>query len=490
MDGHALANPTWVDTCCFALSTLLGNKVSFPDSEAYDASITSYFAQQNSELRPHCIVTPTSAEDVSTIINKIVSIPLQEGQDESECPFAVRSGGHTSLIGGPNINDGVTIDLSALDSISLSGDGSTLSIGPGASWGNVYAFLDPLGLSVAGGRVAPVGVGGLTLGGGMSYLSPRYGFTCDTVRAFEVVLANGTIVTVTDDEHADLMAALRGGASNLGVVTRIDFRVVEQGPVWGGNVIYVLETETVENHFQALVELNTAEGYDEFASVIMSLTFPGALGVAVVADNIVYTKAQENPETLTGFFETPALNSTMRITGIHEIATEMGALPPDGRRQLSVVTTQKSNLPLLKATYHHWDSTLSAVQDIGGIVWSLSFQPLPPSIYARAATANALGFSDKTEPLFMVLLSATWDDENDDTRVEEAARTLFATLEDEARRLDSYDPFLYLNYAAEWQDPIASYGAESVEMLRRVAEEVDPDGVFRVRMPGGFKIPV
>lgn len=145
---------------------------------------------------------------------------------------------------------------------------------------------------------------------------------------------------------------------------------------------------------------------------------------------------------------------------------------------------------MLNATYLRWSSSLAAIEDVPGIVWSISLEPLPPAIYARASTTNSMGLSGASGSLVVTLLSATWEDEADDAKVEQAARALFTGIEDDARKLDAYEPYVYLNYAAEWQDPIATYGKESIEKLRRVSQVVDPKGVFRNKMPGGFKIPV
>jgi FAD/FMN-containing dehydrogenase len=100
-----------------------------------------------------------------------------------------------------------------------------------------------------------------------------------------------------------------------------------------------------------------------------------------------------------------------------------------------------------------------------------------------------MGLSQASGSLVVTLLSATWDDEADDAKVEQAARALFAGIDDDARKLDAYEPYIYLNYAAEWQDPIATYGKKSIEKLQRVSQVVDPKGVFKNKMPGGFKVP-
>ncbi|KAF4169039.1 hypothetical protein CNMCM6936_009636 [Aspergillus lentulus] len=463
--------------CCLALSTVLGDKVSFPPTNRYKSCIDAYFSQQNSNLQPLCIVSPTTVEEVSTAITTIT---------KSDCQFAIRSGGHTSFGGACNIANGITIDLRALNSITLSNDRTTVSVGVGASWGDVYAFLDPLGLSVAGGRAAQVGVGGLTIGGGISYFSPRYGWTCDTVTNFEVVLANGTVVQANENENPDLLVALRGGAANFGIITRVDFRAFEQGPIWAGTVYCALDT--IDEQLCAFADLNSAKGYDEYASLITSFGFAKGKGAAVV-NSVVYTKAEERPAAFEPIMKIPSMFSTVRLRSMHEMSLEQGSFAPNGKRQLSAVTTHASTVPMLNATYLRWSTSLAAIEDVPGIVWSISLEPLPPAIYARGSTMNSMGLSQASGALVVTLLSATWEDEADDGKVEQAARALFAGIEEDARKLDAVEPYRYLNYAAEWQDPIASYGKKSVEKLQQVSQAVDPKGIFKNKMPGGFKIP-
>ncbi|CBF71642.1 hypothetical protein AN6876.2 [Aspergillus nidulans FGSC A4] len=414
-----------VGACCLALSSLLGPKVSFPHTKPYIDSMNSYFSQQNAALRPLCVVSPTDADDVSTTIVSIAQASsLLSITDKSQCHFAIRSGGHTSLISeASNIQDGITIDLSGLNTIRLSDDQTTASVGVGATWGEVYSYLDSLNLSVAGGRAAQVGVGGLTLGGGISYHSPRYGWTCDTVSEFEIVLPNGTIVHATEEEHPDLTMALRGGSANFGIVTEVKLRAFKQGSVWGGHVYYPLET--INDQLRAFESFNTARGYDDSNLLISDCT--------------------------------------------HRC----------GDRQLNVVITHGTTVDMLNATYLRWKSSLPEIEDVRGIVWSVSLEPLPPAIYARAPRKNALGLSNTTGSQVVTLLSATWEDETDDERIYNTARALFEGIEEDARRLNNYESFLYLNYAADWQDPIASYGESSIEMLKRVSRDVDPEGLFR-----------
>lgn len=104
-----------------------------------------------------------------------------------------------SIPGASNSQGGVAIDLSALNKIDVSTDRATASVGPGARWGNVYETLEPMNLAVVGGRVSDVGVGGLILGGGMSYFSNRYGLAADNVINFEVLQILPISITLKTD---------------------------------------------------------------------------------------------------------------------------------------------------------------------------------------------------------------------------------------------------------------------------------------------------
>lgn len=132
------------------MSSLLGEqKIALPASAAYHGSVESYFSQQQQALSPACIVLAQTTEEISTTMEVLTQ--------HSQCNFAVRSGGHTNWAGASNIADGVVIDLRGLNSIDIHRETSTVSVGAGATWDDVYAKLDPLGLSVNGGRAAGVG---------------------------------------------------------------------------------------------------------------------------------------------------------------------------------------------------------------------------------------------------------------------------------------------------------------------------------------------
>lgn len=101
-------------------------------------------------------------------------------------------------------------------------DTTIASVQPGARWGAVYKALEPSGVAVAGGRADVVGVGGFITGGGYSFYAGTMGWACDAVHNFELVLANGSVIDVNREQHADLFQVLKGSSGNLGLVTRVD----------------------------------------------------------------------------------------------------------------------------------------------------------------------------------------------------------------------------------------------------------------------------
>lgn len=147
--------------------------------------------------------------------------------------FSIRSHGHLPNPGFASIDSsGVLIDLRKLSDVSVSKDKSVVSAGSGATWGDVYEAVDPLGLYAVGTRYLGVGVGGSTLGGGIPIIPSLYGLACDNVKNFEVcldnfcnsdrsdhvqvVLGNSSVVNANENENPDLYKALKGGGSNFG----------------------------------------------------------------------------------------------------------------------------------------------------------------------------------------------------------------------------------------------------------------------------------
>jgi hypothetical protein len=152
------------------------------DSVDFKLWRSSYHAQQVSEVTPACVVQPCNAAEVSTAI-RIIKHEYDARHNEpstfsGDCSakglFAIRSGGHSHVAGAANLEGGIVIDMSLLNEVTPSVDGTSVVIGMGARWGHVFNMLEKRGLAVVGGRASDVGVGGFTLGGKSSLLFPLF----------------------------------------------------------------------------------------------------------------------------------------------------------------------------------------------------------------------------------------------------------------------------------------------------------------------------
>jgi FAD/FMN-containing dehydrogenase len=135
---------------------------------------------------------------------------------------------------------GLVLDLAPLRDVRVDPTSRTVRVSGGSVWGDVDHATHPFGLAVPSGFISTTGVGGLTLGGGIGYLTRRYGLTIDNLLEVDIVLADGRLVTASQREHADLFWAVRGGGGNFGVVTSFLFRANPVSTVYGGPIFWPL----------------------------------------------------------------------------------------------------------------------------------------------------------------------------------------------------------------------------------------------------------
>jgi hypothetical protein len=172
------------------------------------------------DRRPVAVVECVDAPDVATALAFAREHSLQ---------VSVRSGAH-NMSGAAVVEGGLVVDLRRLNHVTVDPVGKRAKVGGGALLGDIDAVTQEHGLAIPTGLVSHTGVGGLTLGGGMGWLSRQAGLTADNLVAAEVVTAAGEILRATEDENADLFWALRGGGGNFGVVTEFEFRLHDVGP--------------------------------------------------------------------------------------------------------------------------------------------------------------------------------------------------------------------------------------------------------------------
>jgi hypothetical protein len=214
------------DTAVQTLAAGMRGVLIQPEDPAYDDARKVYNAMI--DRRPALIARCADAADVIAAVNFA---------REHRLLVAIRGGGHN----GPGLgvcDDGLVIDLSLMKGARIDPQNRTVRVAGGATWGEVDHATHAFGMATPSGIISTTGVGGLTLGGGLGYLTRACGLAIDNLLEVDVVLADGTFLTASADEHADLFWAVRGGGGNFGVVTSFLFRLHPVNTVYGGPMLW------------------------------------------------------------------------------------------------------------------------------------------------------------------------------------------------------------------------------------------------------------
>jgi FAD/FMN-containing dehydrogenase len=196
------------------------------------------------DRRPSVIVRCAGVEDVVAAVNFA---------RESQLDVAVRGGSH-SVPGFGTADDAVVIDLSGMQAVEVDPGASTARAQGGATWRVFNDATHAHGLATTGGIISTTGIGGLTLGGGIGYLSRGFGLSCDNLLSAEVVTANGEVLTASEQANEDLFWALRGGGGNFGVVTSFQYRLHPVRDIYGGPILYeVSDAATVLRFYRDFI---------------------------------------------------------------------------------------------------------------------------------------------------------------------------------------------------------------------------------------------
>jgi len=205
-------------------------KVLRPGDDGYDEARSIWNAMIDRE--PAVIVRPAGAADVMTAV---------EFACDRDLSLSVKGGGH-NVAGNAICDNGLTIDLSSISLVRVDPSSRTARIGPGATMADLDHETQAFGLATPGGVISTTGVAGVTLGGGIGWLSRKYGLSIDNLRSVDIVTADGELVTANEDENPDLFWAIRGGSGNFGIITSFEFDLHEVGPeVLFGPIVYPYE---------------------------------------------------------------------------------------------------------------------------------------------------------------------------------------------------------------------------------------------------------
>ncbi|MEZ5831056.1 MAG: FAD-binding oxidoreductase [Dongiaceae bacterium] len=399
------------------------------------------------DRRPAAIVRATSKRDVQ----KVVRIAA-----EREALLAVRCGGH-SFPGLSTCDEGVVLDLSLMNEVIVDAEGSVAEVAGGALLGQVDAAGLPYGLVTPAGVVSHTGVAGLTLGGGMGWLSRRFGMTVDNLLGVDIVMADGRLLRINGEEEPDLFWAIRGGGGNFGIVTKFWFRMHPLGPAFLGRWTYSPKdaSSVLRSYRDALVgaprELTT-----------MVVFMPGELKITALWSGTSYGAE----ETLTPF-------------GKLGIATSASVGPA------SFIDLQRASDERMAwgRRYYSKGGFMLVVDDaaIDILVESLAAAPTPDCeayiLQLGGAVCDveedATPYSGRAAGHYWIV-EGVWDDPSHDTACLAWGRRAASQLA--ALSLNTN----YVNEQSETGVALAAYGEDKYSRLARLKWRYDPTNLFRL----------
>jgi FAD/FMN-containing dehydrogenase len=440
------------------LSERLGGEVVAPSDDAYDEARRVWNGMINEY--PAALAYCESADDVRAA----VGFAREHGLET-----AVRSGGH-GVSGASVVSGGLVVDCSRMEWVRVDPEERIARVGPGATWRTLDSAAQSFGLATPGGVYADTGVAGLTLGGGTGYLSPKHGFTADSLREIDVVTGRGERATANADLNADLFWAARGGGTP-GVVTAFEFD------------LHPLDHDVP--YFESWLPVTVADGalreyrryqrdapdescvFPYFATVPASPEFPsdrhGDLALCVAG---VYAG---DPDVGRREFETfrdrpDAFAESFEAMAYTDLQSMMDGDFPAGRR-------------------YYWKSVpLSRLDDdaIGDLRRAASAAPSDLSTVVVWPMHGAVGrMEESATPLVgrdaavVVNVEAAWDDPTATTENVEWVRDTCRRFRD-GPSVSGTLP----NFAGGSESDADDVYAANAERLRAVREEHDPDGLF------------
>lgn len=392
---------------------------------------------------------------------------------EYDLLIAVRGGGH-NVAGSAVCDGGIVIDCSEMDGVRVDPDRRLARAEAGVTWADLDRETQAFGLATPGGVISTTGVAGLTLGGGYGNLRRKYGLTCDNLRSVDLVTADGEFLTASEDQHADLFWALRGGDGDFGVVTAFEYELHAIGPeVMSLGVFYSLDAAPI-----VLRELREfmADAPDEITvdALLWSIPavepFPDELhGMPVVI--------------LGGLYAGPVNEGERAFEPLRELAKPV----LDISEPQPYVQTQSAFDPFFpEGLRYYWKSLyLDELNDdaIDTIVEYTTERPSPRTVIPIRPRGGALAqvdpaataFAERSAP-FLLSIDSTWEDPADDEENIRWTREFWEAMAPYASNK------MYFNFAMgeEGDDVVRATFGENYERLIEVKTTYDPENVFRM----------
>ncbi|KAJ0103722.1 FAD-binding domain-containing protein [Diaporthe amygdali] len=401
--------------------------------------------------------------------------------------FAMRGRGHMNFPGSNNIDGGVLLALNGLNELRISDDNSTIEVGPGNRWVDVYTALAPRGLYAIGGRLKTIGVAGLELIGGFHYFINKYGMAMDNVISYDVILGNGTQLTANSTSNPDLFWALKGGANNFALVTKFTLKVYPIPLI--STTTQLFGEATIPDFITATVDFATHDEPDVAAGAVINVSYNSStqeFGATLLG---VQESTVSPPSRFANF---SALPSTLRQDAVVPPIEWHNSL--DSPNQMFRVQfahkTIKADANQLQRIFEDWKSNIVNLNNVKGLYSTWVMNILPKSALSVAknnGVGNVWGLDDD-ETYILWQFANTWEDAEDDLRVTNFARSFVDYWHEDSKARGLASEFLYMGDAGEFQNPFSGFPLENVNKMKDIRSSYDPLGVFTSLNWGGFKL--
>ncbi|KAI0301459.1 FAD dependent oxidoreductase [Russula brevipes] len=434
------------------------SQVFYPGSLAFTADI-SHWANSSSQV-PVCSVEPGTSEDVGLIANRV--------------PFAVKGGGHATNLGFSS-TPCVHISMARFKDIIIHQDLGLVEIGAGLNWTAVYSYIVPHGINVVGGRTNGIGVAGFSLGGGYSFKTNQHGLTIDTVTEYELVLPNGTVKVVREQDE-DLWFGLKGGLNNYGIVTKFTLKSYPQSDVWGALLSF---TGDQVDPAQVPFAKFLARQHDRRAAQLGSFVYSN--GSVTFGISLFY----DGPEPPSGLYDELLNLPTTTKSVIKGAFTDFISSQFLPTANLNSVPMLNYTVPIMKAFTNEtkfWGDRLS--QHDSSVLVIYSIDPFEPDFLSHGGPSAYP--PNRSLPVLPSSVSFGWTDESADPYMGDAIRQSVASLAETGIQngQDLKNAAPYVNYAISGTPLEAMYG-EHLGRLREIRKKYDPEDVMG--LAGGWK---
>ena len=363
----------------------------------------------------------------------------------------------------------------------LNDTNAIVKVEAGAKWVEIYEYLEPLNWMVVGGRLSDIGAGGFLLGGGISHYGPRKGWGSDNVMALDVVLSSGNIVHASKTENEELFWAMRGGGNRFGIVVAYYLLAFKQtNLLWGGTIL--IDPSNITAAIDALAVFNKNSVQDDGCTAELPFSWTQAAPNASAIIFLINSYGRNDSALLQPIIDmaaAPLGTAALTYATMSEWAIELFTTDPPVRYAQSVLTFQNDPVVLNGVV----DLFGRLIQPLIGADPDLKpasmHQPVPSAVFTHMTDSPIYLDPRMGDPVMIHFLSWSWTDPSKDEYYKQALKNFTVIVENYARGQSGLHPWLYMNYAASYQDVYASYGEQHVERMRRVVDLYDPMRVMQ-----------